>query len=214
MTPESGGGKAIINRCMTDESILQTELVEEIPTDHRPDDQWIAARLRVEHEFRKRVLASVQRKFRRNFQGGMGTGYTTSDEVWSHFKPTKEQLENWIHEEGRGEARIDEQSAMNGARGNTAHDSDNTSDSSKDSKLSNADGIQRRDNREGRSASRSDGKIASTSSRTLQDKRAEGDEHTDASTATEGKESYDAPSDTWLGMLPALKDGPQQDKEA
>jgi platelet-activating factor acetylhydrolase len=203
---------------MTDESILQTEILEELPTDHRPDDQWIAARLRVEHEFRKRVFAGVQRKFRRNFQGGMGTGYSTSDEVWSHFKPTEEQLEKWIYEEGRGEARIDEQAALKGERGDTAHktveSSGPDSDSSRDSAMSDADEEQRRDDSEGSSASRSDGNNTSDSSRTLQNKHTEGDEHTNISAATARKESYDAPPDTWLGMLPALKDGPQQDKEA
>jgi platelet-activating factor acetylhydrolase len=216
VTPESGGGKAIIDRCMTDEEILQTEILDELPTDHRPDDQWIAARLRVEHEFRKRMFAGVQRKFRRNFQGGMGTGYSTSDEVWSHYKPTREQLEKWIHEEGRGEARIDEEAALKGERGDTAHYSGDSSGhgSDQDGTMSNANEERRRDDDEGSSASRSDGNNPSDSSRTLQDKQTEGEKYTNVSAAAGRKESYDAPPDTWLGMLPALKDGPQQDKEA
>ncbi|KAH7394455.1 platelet-activating factor acetylhydrolase, isoform II-domain-containing protein [Pyrenochaeta sp. MPI-SDFR-AT-0127] len=117
VTPSTGGGKSIIDRCMTDESILQTPLLDEIPDDHRPDDEWIAARLRVDHEFRRRMAAGLQRKFKRNFQGGMGTGYTTADEMWCHYKPTDEELTKWIEEEDRGEKRIDEDGAIQG-RGN------------------------------------------------------------------------------------------------
>ena len=57
------------------------------------------------------MAASLQRKFKRNFQGGMGTGYTTSDEMWCFYKPSDEALQHWINEEGRGEKRIDEDRA-------------------------------------------------------------------------------------------------------
>jgi platelet-activating factor acetylhydrolase len=184
VTPASGSGKAIIDRCMTDESILQTELLKEMPNDHRPDDQWIAARLRVDHEFKKRMVAGVQRKVKRNFQGGMGTGYTTSDEVWSHFKPTEEQLEKWINEEHRGETRIDEKSAMEGNPG------DATDDSADSSGLG--------------SCSIKDGQAIS------QSEADEGQRPATASAATAENTSNDAPQDTWLGVLPALRDGPQQ----
>jgi platelet-activating factor acetylhydrolase len=108
--------------------------------------------------------------------------------------------------------------ALKGERGDTAHDpaesSGPDSDSSKDGAINNADAERRRDDSEGSSASRSDGNNTSDSSRTLQDKQTEGDAHTNVPADTARKESYDAPPDTWLGMLPALKDGPQQDKEA
>lgn len=129
--PDSGGGKTIIDQCMTDECILQTDLLDEIPSEHRPDDEWIAARLRVKHEFRKRVAAGLQRKVKRKFWGGMGTGYTTSDEVWCHYKPTENQLRRWIEQEHKGETRIDEQSivgeSMQDNKGSTtAFNSSNT----------------------------------------------------------------------------------------
>jgi platelet-activating factor acetylhydrolase len=106
VAPDAGAGKSIINRCMTDESLLATDLIEEVPDEHRPTEQWIAARLHVDHEFRTRVAAGVQRKFKRNMKGQKS--YNTEDEVWMHFKPSAEELEKWIKEEGRGEARIDD----------------------------------------------------------------------------------------------------------
>jgi platelet-activating factor acetylhydrolase len=209
---------------MTDESILRTELLKEMPDEHRPDDEWIAAKLRVDHEFKKRMLAGVQRKVKRNFQGGMGTGYTTSDEVWAHFKPTEEQLEKWINEEGRGEERIDEQAALDGHPGDTENamrnsvgmESDGTRDGETTS-LCDADEELRLDDKEGKTTLRSDGTTLQSqqdaSSTTLQDKGRDstmGPERTNVSAAAAGDASNDAPPDTWLGMLPALRDGPQQ----
>jgi platelet-activating factor acetylhydrolase len=207
---------------MTNESILQTEMLEELPDEHRPDDEWIAARLRVDHEFKRRVAAGLQRKLKRNFQGGMGTGYTTSDEVWSHFKPTEEQLEKWITEEGRGEARIDEQAAMRGKKSNAANeDSSSESDHNKDGELtslSDADAERRCNDSEVHPVSLSNGSVPQDrhklSSTTLEDKEEQSSSRQvpiDASAATAGDASNDALQDTWLGMLPALRDGPQQD---
>lgn len=121
VAPDAGAGKSMINRCMTDEGLLQTELLEEVPNEHRPTDQWIAARLKVPHEFRTRLTAGVQRKFKRSKKGGMT--YSTGDEMWMHFKPTEEELKRWIKEEDRGEERIDSDHATkSGAeKGNPAN---------------------------------------------------------------------------------------------
>jgi platelet-activating factor acetylhydrolase len=213
VTPTSGSGKAIIDRCMTDESILKTELIDEIPDDHRPDDEWIAARLRVDNEFKKRLAAGVQRKFKRNFQGGMGTGYTTSDEVWSHFKPTPEQLEKWIHEEDRGEKRIDEQTAMKGDGDTTDNSADDSVSDSKDdvtTLLSDAEEEQQGDDIGAKTASKKDQEAASRSTEEKEHEGTEVSNPTTEPTATAEKTSSDAPPKTWLGMLPALRDGPQQ----
>jgi platelet-activating factor acetylhydrolase len=210
---------------MTDESILRTELLEEMPNEHRPNDEWIAARLRVDHELRKRLVAGVQRKIKRNFQGGMGTGYTTSDEVWSHFKPTEEQLEKWINQEGRGENRIDEQAAVKGDRGDTIDGTFDSSGKSTDNAedgearpLSNADEEQRTNAKDRKLSPQTEGTTTQrqheASSRHSQDKGHKdttGCRHTNVSAATAGDASNDAPPDTWLGMLPALRDGPQQE---
>ena len=110
VAPDAGAGKSLINRAMTDEGLLHTELLEEVPNEHRPTDQWIAARLKVPHEFRTRLTAGVQRYFKKNAKGE--TVYCTGDEVWMHFKPTAKELEKWIKEEDRGEERIDSNHAM------------------------------------------------------------------------------------------------------
>lgn len=133
VAPASGAGKSLINRSMTDEGLLNTELLEEVPSEHRPTDQWIAARLKIPHEFRTRLTAGVQRQFKKNGRGG--TVYSTGDEVWMHFKPTAEELENWIKEEDRGEERVDSNHAMkSGAEeGNSAtHELHGDKDGSKD----------------------------------------------------------------------------------
>ncbi|KAF2127973.1 hypothetical protein P153DRAFT_319134 [Dothidotthia symphoricarpi CBS 119687] len=114
VTPSSGSGRSIINRCMTDESILDTALLDEVPTEHRPNDQWIAARLKVKNEFRTRVAARWRRRVKQVNGGKQPKGYTTQDEVWNHFKPSDQRLEDWIVKEGRGEKRIDTKHALNG----------------------------------------------------------------------------------------------------
>ncbi|KAF2030534.1 hypothetical protein EK21DRAFT_111849 [Setomelanomma holmii] len=221
VTPSTSSGKAIIDRCMTNESILRTELIEELPDEHRPDDAYIAAKLRVDHEFKKRVAAGLQRKLKRNFQGGMGTGYTTSDEVWSHFKPTEEQLEKWINEEGRGEARIDEQTAMKGDGPNVASDDSNLGgDNNRDGEatsLSDADEERRRTDVERHTDSQNDENVP-RDLREVSPTAVEGKDRDTgagspiyASAAAPVDASNDAPQDTWLGMLPALRDGPEQD---
>jgi platelet-activating factor acetylhydrolase len=228
VTPATSSGKAIIDRCLTDESILRTELIDEIPDDHRPDDQYIAARLRVDHEFRMRFAAGLQRKVKRNFQGGMGTGYTTADEVWSHFKPTEEELDKWINQEDRGEKRIDEDDALNGDGGDATIQAgeqdapDNTSKFDHESTLVSDDGRdrQRVENRQN-TALRSNGSTLQdqqdTSSTTLQSDdhqirqhRSRSNAPTTATTPDDDNTTSQAPPNTWLGMLPALKDGPQQ----
>lgn len=202
VTPESGSGKAIIDRCMNDESILQTQPLDDVPDDHRPDDEWIAARLRVHHEFRRRVAAGVQRKFKRNFQGGMGTGYTTSDEVWCHFKPTDDQLERWINEENRGDERIQEQSAT--------YD-ETTSLSDADETQRNDTSLRKNSTRTGNGQKNHDESVLEApESKVGDDVLSPRSPH--ATVAAAGDASNDAPTSTWLGMLPALRDGPQKDR--
>jgi len=206
---------------MTDESILHTEIIEDIPDDHRPDDEFIAAKLRVDHEFKRRMGAGIQRKFKRNFQGGMGTGYTTSDEVWCHFKPTEEQLEKWIKDEERGQKRVDEQAATRGDGGNaTVHTGDDPGSKEGDDAddqptlLSDAEQERRRDSSEGqqevstgRDTQHDHPAVRSSGSR---GNEADGSRQANVSAATADDTSNDASPETWLGILPALRDGPQQ----
>jgi platelet-activating factor acetylhydrolase len=212
VTPDSGGGKSIISRCMTDEKILDTPVMEDTPNDHRPNDEWIAARLRVDNEFRKRIAAGVQRKFKRNFQGGMGTGYTTSDEMWCFHKPSDEDLQRWINAEDRGEKRIDEDRA-------TAPTETHNSDHSTADAPTCADPSQR-DAEGSESPSRNDDADAknATSQQTAHEVRDRYDDAEKNDGAKSGEtnasaaagEGEDEPSNNWLGVLPKLRNGPDQ----
>jgi platelet-activating factor acetylhydrolase len=210
VTPESGGGKSIIARCMTNEKILETPLLEDMPDDHRPDDQWIAARLRVDHEFRKRLAAGVQRKIKRNFQGGMGTGYTTSDEMWCFFKPSEEELRKWVEEEERGEKRIDEDRAT----ASTEELKDKNHPAADASLEKEGGGALRHDddlNEALRFQKEQKGRSEPVKNRYDQDEKDTskkgGDEE---KRQTEAADKNEKPADTWLGVLPALKGGPGQ----
>lgn len=142
----------------------------------------------------------------------MGTGYTTSDEVWCHFKPTKEQVEKWINEEGRGEKRIDEESVVQGdTDSSTDLDGDGSRDGG-DTLLSDINEEQRVDEIEAKTAPQSSQRIVSRnhkditkSSRDNDSDDAKGSACTNVP-AEDG--SYDAPPDTWFGMVPTLRDGP------
>lgn len=206
---------------MTDESILHTELLDEIPDEHRPDDEWIAARLRVDHEFRKRLAAGLQRKVKRNVQGGMGTGYTTSDEVWCHFKPTEDKLQRWIEQEQKGETRIDEQSALsessqdNDSSTTALKSSDAQSRTDHDPALNNAeqDPAFLREQKVGQEWAERESSNNSRQSRAgcLEGKQGhEGPLGVSGAADSSEDGPNDAPNKTWLGMLPALRDGPKQ----
>lgn len=88
----SGAGKTIIERCLTDEKLLQADILEQIPDIHKPEDEFIAKGLKVRHEFRTRVAAKVQRKLKRKKRHGF---YNPGDEMWMHFKPELKQLRAW-----------------------------------------------------------------------------------------------------------------------
>ncbi|KAF1974225.1 hypothetical protein BU23DRAFT_638439 [Bimuria novae-zelandiae CBS 107.79] len=88
----SGAGKSIIMRCLTDEELLKTQPLEQMPNDHKPNDEWIAARLKIKHEFRTRLASGIQRKMKRQLKNG---SHSPGDEVWMHVRPNKEEMKNW-----------------------------------------------------------------------------------------------------------------------
>ncbi|KAH7138372.1 platelet-activating factor acetylhydrolase, isoform II-domain-containing protein [Dendryphion nanum] len=87
-----GAGKSIIERCLTNEELLQTPLLVEMPEERKPEGKWIGARLKVPHEFKTRLAARLQRKVKRKRKQG---SHTASDELWMHFKPEPEALNRW-----------------------------------------------------------------------------------------------------------------------
>ncbi|KAL5378208.1 hypothetical protein DPSP01_009317 [Paraphaeosphaeria sporulosa] len=88
----SGAGKSIIKRCLFDEELLHTQPLEHMPDDHKPNDEWIAARLKIKHEFRTRMAAGMQRKMKRQMKNG---AHNAGDELWMHVKPNAEELREW-----------------------------------------------------------------------------------------------------------------------
>lgn len=221
VTPPTGGGKSIIDRCMTDEHLLQSTLLEDIPDEHRPDDEWIAARLKVDNEFRTRMAASLQRKFKRKLKGGIGTGYSPSDEVWCHYRPTEEELQKWIEVEGRGEKRIDEDHAMHGGRNDTDKTSDKGGKDGNENKpfrFSLSDAEKERTprsktdlNEEQRLEGLQDRALKMEKDGSRDDGDAQSPTYASPVAAADGSESNDAPAQTWLGLKSDLRDGPQQD---
>ncbi|KAH7390826.1 platelet-activating factor acetylhydrolase, isoform II-domain-containing protein [Phaeosphaeria sp. MPI-PUGE-AT-0046c] len=221
--PHYGGGKTILDRCMMDEAILKTELLESLPDDNRPDDQFIAAKLKVKHEFRTRMASGFRRRMKRHVHTNAGANYSTSDEVWSHYKPTEEQLNKWIADEERRENQTDQISAMKGDPEDIANKTADSSGTSNDGirdenriSLSDADEEQRIGDSEARTLSGSDEmdpqKPRETSSNKLQDEAQEDRaqaRHTNNASAAADSGSNEAPPDTWLGIVPALRDGPQ-----
>lgn len=88
----SGAGKSIIQRCLTDEALLQMQPLEQIPTTNKPKQQWIAARLRIKHEFRTRVATGMRREMKRHIKG---EEHNVGDELWMHVKPESAELRRW-----------------------------------------------------------------------------------------------------------------------
>ncbi|KAF2273441.1 uncharacterized protein EI97DRAFT_404321 [Westerdykella ornata] len=105
----SGSGRSIIERCLTDEKLLQTDLLEDVPDLHKPKEELIAMKLKVKHEFRTRLSAKIQRKLKRKKRHGF---YKPGDEIWMHFKPEEDLLRAW-RERTLGSHDLDEEDLQN-----------------------------------------------------------------------------------------------------
>ncbi|KAF2268241.1 hypothetical protein CC78DRAFT_455457 [Lojkania enalia] len=88
-----GAGKSIIERCLTDEGLFQTEVLEVVPDEHKPTKaEWVGGKLEIPHDTRKRLRGKFQRKMKRKRKGAI---YEPGDEIWMHFKPDPAELVNW-----------------------------------------------------------------------------------------------------------------------
>lgn len=90
------------------EGVLDAPLLTSVPSERRPGERWVAARLRVPNEFRERVVPRLVGKVKRAFgrvaeevkeevEGGTkenGDG-TAWDEVWMHMKSDEEEVRAW-----------------------------------------------------------------------------------------------------------------------
>ena len=85
------GRAAVIERAMKDEGILTVPVLPEVPTDHKPAGKWIAMRLRIPHEFKHRVLPSLERKVK----GVLEPERSPEQEIWMHVASTYGDVRRW-----------------------------------------------------------------------------------------------------------------------
>jgi platelet-activating factor acetylhydrolase len=82
----------ITTRTMESEELLKVEMLEDIPTDHRPEDKYIAMKLNIPLNLTARLMPGVIRKLKRM----KGPNVEPSDEIWMHLSTSKEELDAWL----------------------------------------------------------------------------------------------------------------------
>jgi platelet-activating factor acetylhydrolase len=106
---------AEVSRAYRNENLLESELspLEKIPSGlmHKPKEKYVAARLRIRHEWIYRISPPLARKVRRKENERKGRGPETGDEVWLHSKPTKESLNAFFGKRREGGGK-DEKEGM------------------------------------------------------------------------------------------------------
>ena len=80
---------APFHRCLESEKLLELPCIKELPTEHKPAEKWTAARLKLPHETRSRILPSVRRKLKKN--GGV---LGEEKEVWMLKVPSADELKS------------------------------------------------------------------------------------------------------------------------
>ena len=84
-------------RSFDNENLLQSDLspLEQIPSSqlHRPNDKWVAARLKIRHEWAYRISPKLFRKVKRAKAQHEGKDGDTGNEVWLHSKPDEALVE-------------------------------------------------------------------------------------------------------------------------
>jgi platelet-activating factor acetylhydrolase len=84
-------------RSFDNENLLQSGLspLEQIPSSqlHRPDEKWVAARLKIRHEWAYRISPKLFRKLKRAKAQHEGKDGDTGNEVWLHSKPDEGLVE-------------------------------------------------------------------------------------------------------------------------
>jgi platelet-activating factor acetylhydrolase len=83
-------------RYFDNEGLLEHELslLDRIPSSQllRPDTKWVAARLKIRHEWAYRINPKLFRKLKRARAERKGVADHTGDEVWLHSKPPKKLI--------------------------------------------------------------------------------------------------------------------------
>lgn len=92
---------AQVNRAYKNEGLLESDLspLDRIPSSqlHRPKDEWVAARLRINHEWMYRISPKLFRRLKRRKAQKEGREDETGAEIWLHAKPSPEAIAEHLH---------------------------------------------------------------------------------------------------------------------
>jgi platelet-activating factor acetylhydrolase len=89
---------AQVNRAFDSENFLEADVspLSRIPTSdkHKPNEEWIAMRLKIEHEWLYRINPKWARKiYRKHIERKQDKDPDLGSEIWLHVKPPEELLE-------------------------------------------------------------------------------------------------------------------------
>ena len=91
---------APFHRSFLDRHTLGRAALTELPTEHKPDERYMAARLKLNHELRGWLVPKIRRRL--NKVGGLEG---EDHEIWMHIAPTADALQHWDRRRG---PRVDE----------------------------------------------------------------------------------------------------------
>ncbi|GAB1727019.1 hypothetical protein NU195Hw_g3872t1 [Hortaea werneckii] len=95
---------AAVNRAYKNENLLESEPapLDRVPSEqmHRPDEKFVAMRLKIRHEWLYRMSPRLFTKADRAAARRRGRKAQSDDEIWLHAKPTPEAIEAYLHETG------------------------------------------------------------------------------------------------------------------
>jgi platelet-activating factor acetylhydrolase len=91
-----------VNRAYQNEGLLETVIspLDRIPSAHmhRPNNDWVAVRLKIRHEWLFRISPKLLRKYQRARSQQKGKPPENGDEIWLHIKPSPESIDRHIKE--------------------------------------------------------------------------------------------------------------------
>jgi len=101
--------RAQVNRAYKNENLLESELspLDRIPSTQmlKPDENYIAARLKIKHEWVYRISPKLFRKMQRRSNQKRGRSTETGGEVWLHVKPTPETIRRHLQSKDNADGR-------------------------------------------------------------------------------------------------------------
>jgi platelet-activating factor acetylhydrolase len=73
----------------------------EVLSDHRPDDKWVAARLKLPNEFSVRLRGILEWNASARWPKGMVSRGGVENEIWCHQSPDRDSMERYMRRNGR-----------------------------------------------------------------------------------------------------------------